>query len=138
MRQVTPELYARVQHFYARQTHALDSGNFKEYVDTFTEDAIFHHSPDGPPARTRAGILAAAEAHREATKDDRVTRRHYFNQIVLTPLPDDSIRATLYALVVRTRHGERVPDIWPSCLLEDVLTVDGDEILLRSRHISYD
>ncbi|MCE0444634.1 hypothetical protein LT493_02340 [Streptomyces tricolor] len=104
-----------------------------------------------PPPRTRSSttprraagpdpgrIPAAAEAHREATKDDRVTRRHYFNQIVLTPLPDDSIRATLYALVVRTRHGEKVPDIWPSCLLEDVLTVDGDEILLRSRHISYD
>jgi len=137
VRQVTAELYARVQHFYARQTHALDSGNFKEYVDTFTEDAIFQHSPDAPPARTRAGILAAAEAHREAHKGDRVTRRHYFNQIVLTPLPDNSVRATLYALVVRTRSGETVPEIWPSCLLEDILTVD-DDILLRSRHISYD
>ncbi|WP_227024991.1 nuclear transport factor 2 family protein [Streptomyces tsukubensis] len=135
---MTAEIYALVQNLYAHQTQALDRGDFKRYVETFTEDAVFFHSPDAPPARTRAGILAAAQAHAHAHKDDQVTKRHYYNQIALSPLSDGSVRATLYALVVRTRRGEKVPEIWPSCLLEDVLTIENDVVLTRSRHISYD
>ena len=114
--------------------HALDSGNVKEFADTFTEDAVVRHSSDIPPAETRAGIIAVTEAYQEAQE----TRRHYFNQLLLTPLPDESIRATFYAMIVHSQRGEKVSEIWPSCLVEDILTVHEDVVLVRSRYISFD
>lgn len=134
MRPVTAELYSLVQQFYARQTHALDSGNVKEFAETFAEDAVVRHSSDIPPAESRAEIVAVTEAYKEA----EVNRRHYFNQLLLTPLPDESIRATFYALIVNTRRGETVSHIQPSCLVEDILTVNEDVVLLHSRYISFD
>ncbi|GAA4915018.1 nuclear transport factor 2 family protein [Streptomyces coeruleoprunus] len=130
-------LYALVQHFYARQMQALDEGRFEEYAATFTEDGTFQHTPGTEPARTRAGIVAELHAFHERFRDDPVQRRHYFNQIVLDPQDDGSYRSTVYALIVRIRQGER-PEIWPSCVVHDVLVVDGDEVLMRSRTVSYD
>ena len=134
MRQITAELYTLVQQFYARQTHALDSGDVKEFADTFTEDAVVRHSSDIPQAESRAEIVAVTEAYRDAQE----SRRHYFNQLLLTPLPDDSVRATFYAMIVNTRRGEKVSEIRPSCQVEDILTVNEDVVLLRSRYISFD
>ncbi|MGW2560893.1 nuclear transport factor 2 family protein [Streptomyces sp. NPDC001514] len=134
---VGTDLYALVQHFYGRQMQALDAGRFEEYAATFTADGTFQHTPGTEPARTRPGILAELHAFHEKYKDDPVQRRHYFNQIVLDPLPDGSYRSTVYALIVRIRPGER-PEVWPSCVVHDVLVVDGDRVLMRSRRVSYD
>ncbi|MGW0466464.1 nuclear transport factor 2 family protein [Streptomyces sp. NPDC003027] len=130
-------LYALVQHFYARQMQALDDGRFEEYAATFTEDGTFQHTPGTEPARTRPGIVAELNRFHEKFADDPVRRRHYFNQLVLDPQPDGSYRSTVYALIVRIRPGER-PEVWPSCVVHDVLVVDGDEVSTRSRTVSYD
>ena len=138
MTPVSDQLYARILHFYARQTHALDEGKLTEYADTFTDDVVFHHTPDAEPARTRAGILAAAQAQQEATRDAPVRKRHHFNHVVAEPAPDGTVLTTYYALVVRSRPGEKTPDIWPSCVLRDTLVVDDGTILVRERKITYD
>jgi actinorhodin biosynthesis protein ActVIA len=131
-------LYSRVQHFYARQMQALDEGRFGEYAATFTEDGTFQHTPGTEPAVGQGAIEAELHRFHERFRDDPVRRRHYFNQIVLDPLPDGGVRSTVYALIVRTRPGQRRPEVWPSCVVHDVLEVTGEHLLLRSRLIGYD
>ncbi|MGW2305585.1 nuclear transport factor 2 family protein [Streptomyces sp. NPDC001809] len=131
-------LYVAVQAFHARQMQALDNGRFEEYAATFTEDGTFQHTPGVPAVRTRAGIVAELRRFHERYRDDPVRRRHWFNQLVLDPQDDGSVRATAYCLVVRTKPGAPQPEIWPSCQTNDVLEIDGDRILMRSRVITYD
>ncbi|MEV8441854.1 nuclear transport factor 2 family protein [Actinosynnema sp. NPDC051121] len=138
MTPVPADLYAEVLHFYARQTHALDNGRLQEYARTFTEDVVFHHTPDAEPARTRAGILAAATAQREANQADPVQRRHHFTQVVADLESDGTIRTACYAVVVRSRPGEKHPDIWPSCVVRDTVVLDGSTLLVAERTINYD
>ncbi|MFF5784283.1 nuclear transport factor 2 family protein [Streptomyces sp. NPDC012693] len=131
-------LYLAAQAFYARQMQALDNGRFEEYAATFTEDGTFQHTPGVEPARGRAGIVAELRRFHEQFKDKPVQRRHWFNQLVLDPQADGSVRSTAYVLVVRTTPGTAQPEIWPSCQINDVLEVEGDRILMRSRVVTYD
>jgi actinorhodin biosynthesis protein ActVIA len=136
---VPPHEYARIQQFYARQMQALDEGRFEEYAATFTEDGTFQHTPGTEPARTRQGIVAELVRFHERYRDEPVQRRHWFNQIVLDPQPDGTLRSTVYCLVARTRPGGKPePEIWPSCVVRDVLEMSGDRVLMRSRVVDYD
>ena len=134
---VQTDLYALVQHFYARQMQALDAGRFEDYVATFTEDGSFAHLPDAEPAVTRPGILAELIRFNRRYENDPVQRRHWFNHIALQQREDGAIDATVYALVITTRPGLH-PELHPSCVVHDVLVVDGDEVLTRSRVITHD
>ncbi|RLV09096.1 hypothetical protein CTZ27_08600 [Streptomyces griseocarneus] len=116
---------------------ALDNGRFEEYAGTFTEDGVFQHTPGTEPARTRAGILAELLEFNKKYENDPVQRRHYFSQVLLEPQADGTIRSTVYALIVRTRPGSR-PEMWPSCVVNDVIVADGTTVLLKSRHVDYD
>ncbi|MEU5420540.1 nuclear transport factor 2 family protein [Streptomyces sp. NPDC001407] len=137
MQAVDERLHSRVTQFYARQMQALDAGRFEEYAGTFTEDGVFQHTPGTEPARTREGILAELREFNKKYVADPVQRRHYFGQLLLEPQDDGTLRSTVYALIVRTRSGER-PEVWPSCVVHDVITADDETVLLKSRHVSYD
>ncbi|MCZ2526334.1 nuclear transport factor 2 family protein [Streptomyces sp. NPDC059506] len=134
---VPPELYARVQHFYAHQMQHLDGLRFDEYAATFTEDGVFQHSPDAEPARGRDGIVRELVEFHRRFEGDPVQRRHWFNHIALEPADDGALRSTVYALVVTVRPGGR-PETAPSCVVHDVLTDGPDGLLLRSRRITHD
>jgi actinorhodin biosynthesis protein ActVIA len=138
MEQTSPEVYLRVQHFYARQMQALDNGNYKEYAYTFTPDGVFDHSPGIEPGRTPEGILAKIEEGLSAPAALTERKRHYFNQLVLEPLPDGTYSSTVYALIIRIRPGEAAPEVRPSCVVHDILVVEPTEIHMASRRISYD
>ncbi|MFC0098793.1 nuclear transport factor 2 family protein [Micromonospora marina] len=131
------DLYVEVQHFYARQMHLLDGGAFEEYAATFTEDGEFTHTPQQPPARTRAGIVAELNRFHQRFADDPVVRRHWFNMLKLDPLEGGDIAATYYALVVTTRPGRNVT-IAPSCVVHDVLVRENGALLTRSRKVDHD
>lgn len=135
--QVQTSLYSQVQHFYARQMQALDSGRFEDYAATFTEDGSFQHSPQAEPALTRPGIVESLIEFNKRFENDPVQRRHWFNHLLLDSLPDGSISATIYALIVTVRPGGK-PEIAPSCVVHDVLVLDEEEILLKSRVVSHD
>jgi actinorhodin biosynthesis protein ActVIA len=130
-------LYAQIQHFYARQMQALDGRRFAEYAGTFTPDGIFQHSPDLEPARGRTEIVTVLVDFHRRFDNDPVQRRHWFNHVALVPRDDGSIGSTVYALVVTTRPGGK-PEIAPSCVVHDVIVLDGDEPLLRSRRVTHD
>lgn len=130
-------LYSLVLHFYARQMQALDNLRFEDYAATFTEDGSFQHSPQAEPALTRAGIVAALIDFHKRFDDDPVQRRHWFNHVLLDPLADGSISATTYALIVTVRPGGK-PEIAPSCVVHDILVINNDEILTKSRTVSHD
>ncbi|GHB08602.1 nuclear transport factor 2 family protein [Streptomyces thermoviolaceus] len=134
---VRPDVYAQVQHFYARQMQALDAGRFADYANTFTEDGTFQHSPGAQPAVGRAGIVAELERFHERFADDPVQRRHWFNHVALEPLPDGSLSSTVYALIVTVRPGG-TPKIGPSCVVHDVLEITEEGVLTRSRLVTHD
>ena len=138
METVSPELYLRVQHFYARQMQSLDNGCFKEYADSFTPDGVFEHTPGAAPGRTPAGILAQIEESQRAQPVSDERKRHYFSQLVVEPLPDGRFNATSYALIIRIKPGRAAPEVRPSCVVHDVLAVDSDGIHVARRRIKYD
>src|SRR5688572_15094429 len=131
------DLYVEVQQFYATQMHKLDGGAFEDYAATFTEDGEFVHTPQQPPARTRAGIVAELHRFHERFADDPVIRRHWFNMLSVDPQDDGTIHTTYYALVVTTRP-ERNVTIAPSCVVNDVLVRADGALLTRSRIVDHD
>ncbi|MGH4015626.1 MAG: nuclear transport factor 2 family protein [Pseudonocardiaceae bacterium] len=131
------DLYAEVQQFYARQMQALDARKLEAYADTFTEDAEFGHTPGREPARTRAGIIRDLYAAHERFTDDPQQRRHLFTMVDLDPQADDSIRSTVYALVITTRPGGN-PELVRSCVVHDVLVREDGGLRNRSRMVEHD
>lgn len=131
------DLYAQVQQFYAAQMQRLDDVDIEGYAATFTEDAEFTHTPDRPPARTRAGIISDLREFHRRFEADPMRRRHWFNMINLEPLPDGRIKSTAYCLVVKTRPGQK-PEIAPSCVVHDVLLHQDGALLTQSRRVEHD
>ncbi|WP_445525826.1 nuclear transport factor 2 family protein [Streptomyces cyslabdanicus] len=57
-----PEVYAEVLHFYARQMHMMDGGDFAGFAKTFVEDGVFTLAGGRRVLEGREAIGAAAEA----------------------------------------------------------------------------
>ncbi len=131
------DLYTEILQFYATQVHLLDDEKVVEFAATFTDDAEFQHTPTDPPARTREGIITAVQSFLTRFENDPVIRRHWFNQVSVTPQEDGTIHTTFYALVVTTRPGQ-TPIIAPSCVARDVLVRENGRLLTRSRHVEHD
>lgn len=131
------DLYLEVQQFFARQMQLLDARDITGYAGTFTEDAVFGHSPNREPARTRAGILRDLEAIHARLAEDPQQRRHMFTMIDIEPKDDGSITSACYALIVTTRPGGR-PELVRSCVVNDVLVREDGRLLVRSRMVDHD
>jgi actinorhodin biosynthesis protein ActVIA len=132
------DLYAAVQHFYARQMQLIDSGHFEAYADTFTEDGVFQHTPGRAPAVTRPGIVRDLLEFNERFAGAPVKRRHWFDMIALDLQDDGTIVSTYYALVVTVRPGVKQPEIGPSCTVHDVLVLEDGQLRNKSRHVEHD
>ncbi|WP_030342478.1 nuclear transport factor 2 family protein [Streptomyces sp. NRRL S-1022] len=132
------DVYTAASQHYGRQVQLLDSNRFEEYAHTFTPDGEFQHTPGVPPARGHAGIIE--ELHRFNTRfaDDPVQRRHMFSMLNLTEREDGAFDATFYALVLTTRPGAKQPVVGPSCLVHDVLVIEGGDVRNRSRRVEHD
>ncbi len=131
---VAAELYAEVLKYYARQMQALDEGKFEAYADTFTEDAVFGHTPGREPARTRPGILSDLHEVRQRMAADPQQRRHMFTMVDVEEVLDGRLRATSYALVLTTRPGGG-PEVVRSCVVRDVLVRDEDGRLRNAERL---
>jgi actinorhodin biosynthesis protein ActVIA len=131
------DLYAEVQHFYARQMQLLDARKLEAYADTFTDDAEFAHTPGREPARTRPGILRDLYEVHERFEGDPQQRRHLFTMIDIEPTPEGPIRSTCYALIVTTRPGSG-PELVRSCVVHDVLVREDGVLRNKSRQVEHD
>jgi actinorhodin biosynthesis protein ActVIA len=131
------ELYAEILQYYARQMQALDDGKLEAYADTFTEDAVFGHTPGREPARTRPGILADLQEVRARLEADPQQRRHVFTMVDVAPRPDGELDAVCYALVLTTRPGQG-PEMVRSCVVRDVLVRTGGGLRNRQRLVDHD
>lgn len=134
---VGAELYAEILQYYARQMQALDEGKLEAYADTFTEDALFGHTPGREPARTRPGILSDLyEVHRRFDADPQ-QRRHMFTMVDVEPQPDGRLQCTAYALVLTTRPGSG-PEMVRSCVVRDVLVRQDGGLRNQQRLVDHD
>ncbi|BAL90272.1 hypothetical protein AMIS_50520 [Actinoplanes missouriensis 431] len=132
------ELYAAVSQFYGRQVKLLDTGRFEEYADTYTADGEFQHTPGVPPARTRAGIVAELKRFNSRFDGDPVQRRHLFTMLDVEELPDGTVAANYYALVLTTRPGVKEPVVGPHCVVNDILVWQDGRLFNRSRRVDHD
>lgn len=134
---VDAELYAEVLQYYAHQMQALDEGKLETYADSFTEDAVFSHTPGREPARTRPGILSDLYAVRERQTADPQQRRHMFTMVDVERQPGDRLRCTCYALVLTTRPGNN-PEMVRSCVVRDVLVREDGQFRNQERLVDHD
>ncbi|MDT0481020.1 nuclear transport factor 2 family protein [Streptomyces doebereineriae] len=134
---VSAELYAEVLQYYARQMQALDAGKVEEYADTFTDDAVFGHTPGREPARTRGGILSDLYEVRERLAADPQQRRHMFTMVDVEQLADGRLRSTCYALVLTTRPGDG-PQMVRSCVVRDALVREDGRLRNQERLVDHD
>ncbi|MBB2744979.1 UNVERIFIED_ORG: hypothetical protein FHR35_004828 [Microbispora rosea subsp. rosea] len=131
------ELYLAVQHFYARQMQLLDDGKADEWAATFTEDAVFAANARPEPVRGRADIAAGARQATEQLALDGLVRRHWLGMLSVDTRSDGTVLARSYALVISTPKGGQA-GIHVSTVCADVLVWDGDDLLVRSRHVTRD
>ena len=133
---VSPEVYSRVDQFYAIQMQALDDGDIAGWVETFTTDGAFVSNglPDPVVGRKQLAELARTTVARLNGKG--AIRRHFvFNVIVELPA-DGILRTTCYVPVFDTIDG--VTSLTTSTVMRDELASSGDGLLVQHRTVTRD
>lgn len=133
----TDSLYREIQHFYARQMHALDSGRADEWAATFTEDGTFAANAQSAPTVGRAALAQAARGTCRELDRQRVVRRHWLGMLTVEPRGADEVYARCYALVIATPKGG-APAMAFSTLCEDILVRESDAWRVRERTVTRD
>jgi len=121
---------------YARQSHAVDSGNGDAWADTYTQDGVFQSPTYQLTARGHAELSAFARTSNDAALARGEQFRHLITGIALTPAGPDRIDAMAYlTILATTKEGSRVDRV---LVLHDVLRRVGDEWLFASREVFRD
>jgi actinorhodin biosynthesis protein ActVIA len=136
VQQVTGDLYAEVQSFYAWQMRRVDALDVEGFAATFTDDGVVVHA-DGHRQAGREEMVAGMRARLPRYKD--VAVRHWFGHLLIEAggAGEDTVRVSYYTLVTQV-DGEGKVSFQPTFTVEDVLVrVDG-RLLTRSRVIHRD
>ncbi|ORT56595.1 nuclear transport factor 2 family protein [Streptomyces sp. CB03238] len=134
--QVTGDVYAEVQTFYAQQMRRVDALDIEGFADTFTDDGEVVHA-GGRRQHGRAEMIAGMRAALPRYRDIAV--RHWFDHLLIDtdPADADTLRVSYYTLVTQTDRDGNVT-FQPTFTVDDVLVrVDG-RLLTRSRVIHQD
>ncbi|MDX3641160.1 nuclear transport factor 2 family protein [Streptomyces sp. MB09-02B] len=134
--QVTGDLYAEVQSFYAQQMRRVDALDIEGFAATFTDDGEVVHA-DGHKQTGRDEMVAGMRAKLPRYKDIAV--RHWFGHLLIEAdaADEDTVRVSYYTLVTQVDREGKV-SFQPTFTVEDVLVrVDG-RLLTRSRVIHRD
>ncbi|MFC4031644.1 nuclear transport factor 2 family protein [Streptomyces polygonati] len=131
----SPDLYAEILHFYARQMHLMDGGDFAGFAKTFAEDGVFTLAGGRGVLEGREAIRAASEAAEARYRGGQP--RHWFDMMIADRAADGTVATTYYALVTVTgRDGSVVLE--PSCVVRDTLAERDGELLNLTRTIGRD
>ncbi|MFF7335518.1 nuclear transport factor 2 family protein [Streptomyces sp. NPDC090306] len=134
--QVTGDLYAEVQTFYAQQMRRVDSLDIEGFAATFTEDGEVVHA-GGQRQSGRDEMIAGMRAALPRYKD--IATRHWFGHLLIEPDPadEDTVRVSYYTLVTLTDREGKV-SFQPTFTVDDVLVRRDGGLLNRSRVIRRD
>ncbi|MEU6658632.1 nuclear transport factor 2 family protein [Streptomyces sp. NPDC046821] len=134
--QVTGDLYAEVQTFYAQQMRRVDALDIEGFADTFTEDGEVVHA-GGQRQSGREEMLAGMRANLPRYKDIAV--RHWFGHLLIEadPQDEDTVRVSYYTLVTQTSREGKV-SFQPTFTVDDVLVRRDGRLFTRSRVIHRD
>ncbi|WP_239642941.1 nuclear transport factor 2 family protein [Nocardiopsis alkaliphila] len=136
------ELHARVEGFYARHMQLLDSGRAEEWAAQFTEDAVFDVPTLPKPARGREDLIASVREGRRKLAESGQRHRHWQGVIDVQPRNDRTLWVRAYTQVLASTVGEGPEGgrtwIHRICVCEDVLVVEGETFLVRSRKVTRD
>ncbi|WP_028662084.1 nuclear transport factor 2 family protein [Saccharomonospora saliphila] len=136
---VSGEVYAAVQHFYARQMALLDEGSGDAWADTFSEDAVFAEPRMPEPLIGREAIRASVHRTIAGHRDAGRTTRHWFGMLVVEPGPEGVLHTRSYALTMVTPSGGSVGILGHAvCRDQLVAAGDGQDYLVRHRDIAPD
>jgi len=130
-------LHTEVQQFYARQMHFLDGGDIEEWAGTFTEDGVFAANAQPTPQRGRAAITEGARAARTKLAERGIQRRHWLGMLDVEELPDETISARSYAIVLAVPYGGQTA-VELSCTCSDILVREDGQLRVRRREVSRD
>ncbi|MET8175892.1 nuclear transport factor 2 family protein [Streptomyces clavifer] len=134
--QVTGDLYAEVQTFYAQQMRRVDALDIEGFADTFTDDGEVVHA-GGHRQSGREEMLAGMRASLPRYRDIAV--RHWFGHLIIEPdaADEDTLRVSYYSLVTQTDREGKVA-FQPTFTVDDVLVRRDGRLMTRSRVIHRD
>jgi actinorhodin biosynthesis protein ActVIA len=129
--EVTGDLYAEIQTFYARQMRRADALDIDGFADTFTPDGEVVHA-DGGRTRGRDEMVAAMRAR--LPRYQGVATQHWFGHLLVELLADGALGVSYYTLVAQSEGGGL--SFQPAYTVDDVLVREpGGALLTRSRII---
>ncbi|MCX4766665.1 nuclear transport factor 2 family protein [Streptomyces sp. NBC_01275] len=134
---VPADVYAEVQHFYARQMRHLDAGEAEIWAGTFTEDGSFKPPSLPEPVRGRPALAEGARqaaAHLAAAGE---THRHWVGMLTVTPADDGSLIAESQVTIIAVAQGGPAR-LHLVCACRDVLVAEDGELLVRERVVTRD
>lgn len=132
-----PGLYAEITQFYAWHMALMDDREPDAWADAYTEDAVFEEPGRTDALRGREAIRASITRRAAELAEAGVVMRHWMSNLMVTPLPDGTLRAQYYSLAMRAPRGQR-PDIFAHVVCRDVLVREGGQWFIRHRHIGID
>jgi actinorhodin biosynthesis protein ActVIA len=132
---VTAELYVEVQCFYARQMPLLEDLRIDEFAETFTEDAVFEHVPDGWRMQGRSELVSATRMN--TARYGETVFRHWFENRLIEVVDEETLNVSYTALVSLTNPDGTV-GFEPSCTVRDVLVRQDGELRVLSRQLRHD
>jgi uncharacterized protein (TIGR02246 family) len=126
-----------IQQLYARQSHAIDSGDARGWAACFTSDGAFRSPTYGAPVVGTEALTAFAADFAQAAADAGVVRRHWTTALALEIATDGSVAARCYAMVLATAVGER-PVIERTVVFHDRLVRRDGRWLIEERQVRVD
>ncbi|MFD2622724.1 nuclear transport factor 2 family protein [Streptomyces chumphonensis] len=139
MSDVSAQVYADVQQFYARQMNLIEGSDADPdaWAETFTEDAVFEASSQERPETGRAAIRASVRAGVAHIAAQGLDFRHWFGMLDVRPQSDGSLRTRYYALAMATPAGGAL-GVRGSSLCHDHLVPAGGGWRVRHRSVRAD
>jgi uncharacterized protein (TIGR02246 family) len=126
-----------IQQLYARQSHAIDSGDARAWAACFTADGAFRSPTYAGAVVGTAALTAFAEEFARAAAEAGVVRRHWTTALALESQAEDLVAARCYAMVLATAAGER-PVIERTVVFHDRLVRRDGRWLIEERQVSVD
>jgi 3-phenylpropionate/cinnamic acid dioxygenase small subunit len=96
---------------YARQSHAIDGGDFAAWAATFTPDGLFTSSTFGVTAVGTQELIEFAKHAAQVAEGRKVELRHWVGQVAMRPSNGtDIVEVSAYMLIVATSRNTSTID----------------------------